>query len=95
MGLEQVELVMDSEDEFDIKIDAVDDHGQSVNTVGAFYDLVLRHVRASPGSDLAQRTDLESYLWKRVAALAAKHGHHLKPEQITRETRFVQDLGYG
>ena len=46
MGLEQIELVMDAEDEFGITIDGADDHGQSVATVGGFYDLVVRLVRA-------------------------------------------------
>jgi hypothetical protein len=95
MGLEQVELVMDAEDEFGIKIDSLDDYGQSVMTVGAFYDLVLRLVRELPRSELARRPDLESHVWNRVAVLAAKHGYDLKPEQITRETRFIEDLGYG
>ena len=86
---------MDAEDEFGIEVESVDDYGQSVMTVGAFYDLVLRLVREQPRSELARRTDLESHLWNRVAALAAKHGSDLKPEQITRETRFIEDLGYG
>jgi hypothetical protein len=95
MGLEQVELVMDAEDEFGISIDGADDYGQSVNTVGAFYDLVLRLVRENSTSDVAYRLDLESYLWKQVAVLAARHGSGLKPEQIRRDTRFSEDLGYG
>jgi len=94
MGLEQVELVMDAEDEFGIKIEGVDDYGQSVMTVGAFYDLVLRLIRQSR-PELAQRPDIESHVWSRVKVLAVKHGYDLKPEQITRETRFIEDLGYG
>lgn len=95
MGLEQVEFVMDAEDEFGISIDRSEGYGQSVTTVGEFYDLVLRLVRASPKSELAPLADLESYVWNRVAALIAKHGHGLKPEQVTRDTRFIEDLGYG
>jgi len=50
MGLQQIELVMDSEDEFDIAISSVDDYGQAVRTVGGFHDLVLRLVRVGPSS---------------------------------------------
>ena len=95
MGLEQVELVMDAEDEFGISIDSVHDYGQSVATVGAFYDLVLRLVRERPHSKFAHRPDLESHVWNQVATLAAKHGYGVKPPNITRETRFIEDLGYG
>ena len=94
MGLEQVELVVEAEDEFGIKIDSVNNYGQSVMTVGAFYDLVLRLVRQS-GSELARRPDLESHLWNRVRVLAAQFGYDLKPEQIERHTRFIEDWGYG
>ena len=55
MGLEQVELVMEVEDELGISIDADVDDGQSANTVGAFYDLVLQIIRADPQSELARR----------------------------------------
>jgi len=95
MGLQQIELVMNAEDEFDIAIGSVDDDGQAVRTVGAFHDLVLRLVRANPSSELARRADLEQYLWTRITALAAKNGKGLSREQITRETRFIEDLGYG
>jgi hypothetical protein len=30
-----------------------------------------------------------------TAALAANHGYDVKAENITRETRFIEDLGYG
>jgi hypothetical protein len=42
-----------------------------------------------------QRQDLEAHVWQRVAALSAKHGHDLKPADVTRDTRFTEDLGYG
>ena len=84
MGLEDVELVMDVEDEFGITI--VSEYGLSARTVGALYDLVLRLVREQPRSELAQLPDLESHVWYRVAELSAKHGYHQEPRQITRET---------
>jgi|GEM_PF-985643 len=95
MGLEQVELVMDAEDEFGISIDGPDDCSQAVNTFGAFYDLILRTIRADRRSELANRPDLEAHVWKRLTVLAAKLGYGLTAEQITRETKFIEDLGYG
>ena len=95
MGLEQVELVMDAEKAFAISIGSVDNYGQSVSTVGEFNDLILRPIRADPSSDLGRRPDLESYLRRRVVELSAQHGYGPKPEQIKRETRFIEDLGYG
>lgn len=92
MGLEQVEMIMDAEDEFGVKI--TDAQG-SVSTVGEFYDMVLCRIRSKANSDLAQRPDLEMHVWKRLAEIAASHGYDMKPEQITRETRFIEDLGYG
>lgn len=95
MGLEQIDLVMDVEDEFGITIDDRDDYGQSTATVGAFYDLVLRLIREHPESTLAERPDLEAYLWHRITAMVAKCGHNVKIKDITRQTRFIEDLGYG
>jgi hypothetical protein len=94
MGLNQVELVMDVEDELGISIQAEDEYGQAVNTVGAFYDLVLRIVREKGASELLRRAELEQYVWDVVTRLAAKCGHGPKAAQITRETRFIEDLGY-
>lgn len=95
MGLEQVELVMEVEDEFGITIDSTDDHDQSVMTVGAFYDLVLRLIRENPQLEIAKWANLELHVWNRLTVLVTQHGYDLKPDQVTRETRFIEDLGYG
>jgi len=95
MGLQQIELVLEVEDEFNISIDADDEFGQSAMTFGDFYDLVLRLVRADPNSALRQRPDLESLVWKRLSERAAQHGFGVRAQDITRETRFINDLGYG
>ena len=95
MGLEQVELVIEVENEFGIALDRADDYGQSAATVGVFYDMVLHAIRERPELEVTSRPDLESHVWTRLAAMAAEQGYGLKPEQITRETRFIEDLGYG
>jgi hypothetical protein len=84
---------MDAEEEFGI---AIADHAmQDVVTVGAFHDLVVGLVRAGGSPELRDRPHLEEHLWSRIRALAAEHGYDATPDQITRSTRFVEDLGYG
>ena len=98
MGLENVELAMGFEDEFGIAVP--DEILQRMVTVGDFYDAVLQLVRENGRAELRSRDDLDEYLWLRVKALAAEQtrtfeAQHVRPEQITRATRFVEDLGYG
>ena len=93
MGLEYVELAMDAEEEFGISVP--DNASQSVVTVGDFYDVVLALVREIGRSELRARDDLEEYLWSRVTALAAEHAYEVSRDDITRSSRFVEDLGYG
>ena len=93
MGLEGVELVMEVEDEFAISIS--DEAAQQAVTVGDLYNLVLRLVRESETSPLRGRADLEEHVWSRVQFLAAQNGHRLRSKQVTRQTRFIEDLGYG
>ena len=89
---------MDAEDEFGIAVP--DELLQRVVTVGDFYDAVLQLVRENGPAELRSRDDLEEYLWERVKVLAAEptktfQTQYVRPEQITRATRFREDLGYG
>jgi len=93
MGLEDVELMMDVEDAFGIALP--DEPMQRMVTVGDLYDLVLPLVRETGPEALRGRADLEAHLWLRVRELAAAHAYKVRPEEITRDTRFVEDLGYG
>jgi acyl carrier protein len=93
MGLEEVELVMDLEDEFGIDIS--DSIAQEMRTVGQMYDAILPIVRSNGKDAIRSRADLESFVWMRVRQLAAKHALDVEPPEITRETRFTEDLGYG
>ena len=92
MGMETVELAMAVEDEFGIAVP--DELMQRVVTVGEFYDAILPLVRETGPPELRARTDLEEYLWSRVKTLAAEP-YGIRPEEVTRATRFVEDLGYG
>ena len=93
MGLEGVELVMQAEDEFGISIP--DREGQQVKTAGEFYDLVRMLIRQSQTSTLRNRIDLESHLWSRIQCIVAQNGYNTRPDEVSRATRFVEDLGYG
>lgn len=92
MGLESVELVLAVEREFEIAIpDAVI---EKLITVGDFYDAVYAEInRQRP--ELIAGPDFKEALWARIAQLSAELGYRVTPEQITRESRFSEDLGYG
>jgi hypothetical protein len=91
VGLEMVELVMDCEDEFGIKIP--DEAAGDVRTVGQFFDLVLALTRSNGKPELRQRPHLEQYVWDRVRYFCVRPAKEFG--FITRSTRFVEDLGYG
>jgi acyl carrier protein len=92
VGLDDVELIMEAEDEFGVTLP--DDFLVHAATVGEFYDAILPLVRAGGKAELRARQDLATYLWERVRALAAEQAR-VPPESLSRETRFVEDLGLG
>ncbi|MDB6026999.1 MAG: hypothetical protein JWM68_3222 [Verrucomicrobiales bacterium] len=85
MGLESVELVMAIEDEFSIAIGDAD--AERMQTVGDLFDYVRQAVqikmRPAPSDD---------EVWCRIKKIVVEQ-LGVKPEQVTREARFVQDLG--
>lgn len=91
--MELIQLVMDMEDLFDIRIP--DKEAEKLRTVGSCYDLLLLKIRENPESEMARRADLEEYVWHKLATYAAKLSKDAKPEQITRETDFFTDLDFG
>jgi hypothetical protein len=62
VGLEMVELILDCEDEFGIRIP--DEFG-STKTVGEFFDALLPLIKRSYNPEVRQRADLEEYAWTR------------------------------
>lgn len=92
MGLEDVEFVMDIEKEFDIEIP--DTAMQHVRTVGEFHDEVAKFLREQR-PDLSERPGFEHHLWSRISTIAADNGYNITPAQVSRDSRFVEDLGYG
>ena len=77
MGLEDVELAMDAEDEFGVAVP--DELLQRVVTVGDFYDAILPLVREHGAAELRARDDLDDYLWSRVKVLAAPIARFMPP----------------
>ena len=93
MGMQSIELVMDVEDEFGIRIP--DDAAEQCITVGQLHTLVVNLIRSGSRQDLKKHVDLESLVWMRLCELSAKLSRATRPADIKPETRFVDDLGYG
>lgn len=85
MGLDAVELVMAVEEEF--IIDIPDDEAERMKTVGDLYSYVHESVHLK-----AIRPPSDEELWQRVRkVVVAQLG--VKEHQVTREARFIEDLG--
>ena len=85
MGLETVELVMDAEAAFGVKLP--DEECSNVYTVGEFYELILRHISAQSSQSCVNREEV----WRAVLALVSdQFGVDIK--ELTANTRFVEDL---
>ena len=82
MGLDSVELVVETEKRFGIVI--TDREAESIRTVGDLHDLVRAKTEEAGSSP--------SDLWEAVCALVS-HQLGASREKLRRETRFVEDLG--
>ena len=87
MGLDSVELVMAFEEEFEIEI--TDQEAQHIITVGDARDCILGKLQARAADPSA--IDPEE-VWLRVKRIVVYH-LGLKPEKVTPEAGFVDDLG--
>lgn len=92
MGLDRIELVLTIEEEFDIDLPAA--VIEKLTTVGDFYDDVYAIIEQTHPA-LANEDEFKGRLWKRIATLSADLGCRVPPDQVTRQTRFTEDLGYG
>ena len=86
MGLDLVELVMSVEEEFGI--DIPDSLAEKISTVGDLADIVASELARS-----GQRADPDR-IFERIRTHTAEWAV-VSLEQVTRESRFVQDLGLG
>lgn len=92
MGLEIVELMMDIERAYGITIP--DDAMDNIHTLGDFHDLIAKLVAEQKPERFAQAS-FHAELWPAIAHYATRNGYHSEPDTVTRQTRFVEDLGYG
>lgn len=84
MGLEVVELVIATEEHFAIRSD--DEETAKLVNCGLFCDYVVGKLRA--------RGDLrtEDEVWSQLKAIIVEQ-LGVKPEEVTREAKFVEYLG--
>jgi len=92
MGLEVVELIMDVEAAYGITVP--DDAMHRIYTLGDFRDLVARLVQEQR-PELFATASFHEKLWPDIAHFATRNGYNSKPDSVTPETRFIEDLGYG
>ena len=83
MGLEIVEVILHVEEDFAITIR--DEEAEHITTCGAMCDLVVENCARGESPD-------ENATWKKLRAVLADEISE-SPEHITRETRFIEDLG--
>ena len=84
MGLDTVELVMAFEEEFEIEIP--DASAEAMVTVGDVVDFV-----ASQFLRRGEKVD-NIAIYHRVKGITVRH-LNVDPDEITRSSRFVEDLG--
>lgn len=85
MGLDGVELIMAFEEEFDLIVPNSD--ASVMLTVGAMEDYAVKKL-----SERAPVNEADVRLRVRKVIVASLH---VKPRQLTRETRFIEDLNVG
>jgi len=84
MGLDAVELVMAVEEHFAIEVDNVD--AAKLVSCGLLCDYVVGQLRVRGD------TRTEDEVWSQLKAIIVEQ-LAVKPEEVTREAKFVEDLG--
>lgn len=84
MGLDSVELIMAVEGHFDIEIDNED--AATLATCGKLSDHIVKLWRAN--GDLRPAEEI----WEQTVQIIVER-LGVKPEEVTREAKFIEDLG--
>ena len=86
MGLEVVELVMAVEESFAIQVD--DEEAAKLVNCGLLCDYIVAKLRARGDA----RTEAE--VWSELKVIVVEQ-LGVKPDEVTREAKFYEDLGAG
>jgi acyl carrier protein len=96
MGLELAEIVMDAEDLFKISIPESD--GERIRRAGDFHSLISKQLEQRNWSKSIDHPEgpkwTEDEIWKELRHMIAR-GLNVPLERVTKESRFVEDLGAG
>ena len=87
MGLDSVELVMAYEDHFEVEVP--DDDAERIITVGDAHAFILRKLQEQ--AEDPDTVDPEE-VWRQVKEITVEM-LAVKPERVTPETAFIDDLG--
>lgn len=86
MGLDMVEIIVKTENVFDINF--YDDELAKIKTVGEFYELILEKTN----NKTKKLEDLE--VWNNLIKIIAKI-LDIDKNEINKSSRFIDDLGAG
>lgn len=86
MGLEIVELVIAAEEHFAIQVN--DEEAAKLVNCGLFCDYIVAKLRARGD------TRAEAEVWSQLKAIIVEQ-LGVKPDEVTREAKFYEDLGAG
>ena len=91
MGLDIIEIVLDVEEEFEIKISNLE--ATKIESIGDLYDIAIEHVLKKDCLGDTSEEDVKRDVWGRLKNLLI-YQLDLKPEQIIRSNRFFHELGF-
>lgn len=86
MGLDTVELLMAVEEEFSLEVN--NEEAAQLATCGSLADYVVKQLRARGD------TRTEDEVWTQVKKIIVEQ-LGVKPDEVTREAKFYEDLGAG
>jgi acyl carrier protein len=87
MGLDSIEIVMEIQDEFEVRIP--DEDAEQLRTVGDIIDYVERRLREIPRPPASAKDRAAAERVVRIVAETLR----VDPASITRDSRLAEDLG--
>ncbi|MHC4928043.1 MAG: acyl carrier protein [Planctomycetota bacterium] len=90
MGLDMIEVVLEVEDEFDIKISNLD--ASNIESIGDLFDLILKQIATKKIDGVISGNEKDA-IWQRYKELLIVQ-LDLKPQEIIPSNRFFYELGF-